>query len=154
MAKPSCVTRPICFAAMDGVSKPEKKVPNFTGDAADLTPTRCLGEVVLPAGAAEARCWGEVVPPAEPADAENPLKAEEGGASEEVQSSEEGESPDVESPSLDSAWSLMVEGRAGLGSSRHPCTGGEAKTTLALYAVRVILNHHSVSALIGNPSCD
>ena len=112
MATPSCVARPICFAAMGGVSKPEKKVPNFTGDAADLTPTRCLGEVV---------------PPPEPADAENPLKAEEGGASEEVQSSEEGESPDVESPSPDSAWSLMVEGRAGLGSSRHPCTGSEAK---------------------------
>ena len=103
MAKPSCVTRPICFAAMDGVSKPEKKVPNFTGDAAESRKPRRMRE---PRSAL-----------AEPADAEDPLEAEEGGSSEEVESSAEVESPDVESPSPDSAWWIMAGRGWGRGGS-------------------------------------
>ena len=83
MAKRSRVRRPVCFAAMDGVSKPEKKVPNFNGDAAESWKPRGMR---TPRSAL-----------AEPADAEDPLEAKEGG------SSEEEESPDVERPPPDSA---------------------------------------------------
>ena len=98
MAKPSCVTRPICFPAMDGVSKPEKKVPNFTGRAAESRMMRTHRSAL-----------------AEPAGTVDPLEAEEGGSSEEVESPEEVQSPDVESPSPDSAWWIMAGRQWGRG---------------------------------------
>ena len=94
MAKPSCVTRPICFPAMDGVSKPEKKVPNFTGGAAESRMMRTPRSAL-----------------AEPAGTVDPLEAEEGG------SSEEEESSDVERPSPDSAWWIMAGRGWGRGGS-------------------------------------
>ena len=75
MAKPSCVARPICFAAMDGVSKPEKKVPNFTGDAAESTTTRCLGEVISPAEAADERGSSEEVESPEELDSSDEVES-------------------------------------------------------------------------------
>ena len=70
---------------MDGVSKPEKKVPNFTGGAAESRMMRTPRSAL-----------------AEPAGTVDPLEAEEGG------SSEEEESSDVERPSPDSAWWIMA----------------------------------------------
>ena len=96
---------------MDGVSKPEKKVPNFTGDAAESRRMRTPRSALAEPADTEDPLKAEEAAPAEPVGTEDPLEAEEGG------SSEEEESPDVESPSPDSAWWIMAWRGWGRGES-------------------------------------